>query len=231
MGGASPRPPTRGPPHGRQGPWSRERCIQGIRSLEPLGPKLPIPFMRAPRQPAIEGGVSVPDRESTGSTWNACGGLNGSPSVDDRQRFVRRGAAVAVPPASCKRLRGAARWSPWPSETKGRPLTAPRKELLAGRRGAINGTARRPAMPALGLVAWPHAIHGRSVYEGACRGRAPCDAGVRAARRWYSHAWPQGPRVRQGGGRRRAFHVERPWRRLTESRRCAREPCQRRPDG
>jgi hypothetical protein len=160
MGGASPRPRMHKPPLGRQRPWSRERCIRGVWSVEPVGPNLPVPFMRAPRQPAIRGCGSVPGRKRTRSTWNACRGLGGLPSVDDRQRFARRGAAVAAPPTSGKRVRGATRWSPWSTETKTRALTAPREDLLAGNRGAISSAARHLAMPALERVGSPRAAHG-----------------------------------------------------------------------
>jgi hypothetical protein len=153
MGGASPRPAMRRLLRGRQRARGRGCCIQGIRSLEPLGPKLPIRAMRVPRRRPIEGGSPVPACESTRSTWNACGGLGGLPSVDDRRRFARRGSALAVPAASCKRVRGAARWSPWPTRTKSRRrLTARREDFLGDSPGAISRAARRRAMPALERV-------------------------------------------------------------------------------
>jgi hypothetical protein len=160
MGGASPRPAMRRLLRGRQRARGRGCCIQGIRSLEPLGPKLPIRAMRVPRRPAIDGGGLVPARESTRSTWNACGGLSGLPSVDDRQTFTRRGSAV-VPPTSCKRVRGAARWSPWPTRTKSRRrLTARREDFLGDSPGAISRAARRRAMLALERVTSARAASG-----------------------------------------------------------------------
>lgn len=158
MGGASVRPPNRRPLQGRQPARRRERCIQGIRSLEPLGPSLPIRSMRAPRQPAVEAGGSVPGRGSTRSTWNASGGLSELPPVGDWQRFAGGEAAVAMPPTSCKRARGAARWSPLPTGAKSRRQTAPREDLRARSRGAI-GSACHLAMSVLERVASPRVVH------------------------------------------------------------------------
>ena len=166
MGGASPRPPMRRPLQGRQLAQRRERCIQGIRSLEPPTPILPIPSMRAPRQPTIEGSGSVPRRESTRSTWNACGGLTGLPSMGNRERFARGRAAAAAPRTSCKRVRGAARWRRWPVAAKSPRLTARREELLVGGRGAFGGAVRRRVVPVLERVASPRGVR-RGVLTGA----------------------------------------------------------------
>ena len=146
MGGASPRPPTRELLQGRQRTRSRGHCLKGIQSLEALGPNLSIPFMRATatRDGRLRFGAG---RERTRSTWNACGGVSGLRSVDDRQRSARRGAAVAVPPTSRKRVRGAARRSPWPTETESRRLTAACEDLPGGSRRAISSAAR---------AAWRH---------------------------------------------------------------------------
>ena len=166
MGGASPRPPMRRPQQGRQRAQRRERRIQGIRSAEPPTPILPIPCMRAPRQPTIGGSSSVPRRESTRSTWNACGGLSGLPSMDDRERVPRDSAAAAVPRTSCKRVRGAARWRPLPVGAKSRRLTARREDLLADSRGTYSSAGRRLVVPVLEHVASPPAVR-RGVLTGA----------------------------------------------------------------
>jgi len=166
MGGASPRPPMRRPLQGRRQAQRRERCIQGIRSLGPPTSILPIPCMRAPRQLTIEGSSSVPRRESTRSTWNACGGLTGLRSMGNRGRFASGRAAAAVPRTSCKRVRGAVRRRPWPVGAKSPRLTARREELPVGSRGAFSGAVRRLVVPVLERVASPRGAP-RGVLTGA----------------------------------------------------------------
>jgi hypothetical protein len=160
MSGASPRPPRRRLLRGQRQARRCGRSVQGIRSLEPPARNRPIPVMRAPRQPAMEGGGSVRGRGRIGSTWNACGPLSGLSSADDRQRFARRDAAATASPASCKRVRGAARRSPWPAGAKGRRLRTPREDLLARSRSVVRSAARPPAMPVLEGVVSPRAVHG-----------------------------------------------------------------------
>ena len=150
MGGASPRPPMRRPLQGRRQAQRRERCIQGIRSLGPPTSILPIPCMRAPRQLTIEGSSSVPRRESTRSTWNACGGLTGLRSMGNRERFARGRAA---------------RWRPRPVGAKSPRRRARREYLLAGSRGAFSSAACR-LVPVLERVASRRAVR-RGVLTGA----------------------------------------------------------------
>jgi hypothetical protein len=204
MDGASPRPPTRRRLQGRQQARLRGRFIQGIRSLGPLGSNFSIPYMRAPRQPTIEGSSSVPSRESTRSTWNASGGLSGLPLLGDRQRFARGGAAVAEPPRSCKRVRGAARWSPWPTRAKRRRQTAAREDLSARSHGVIGSAGSGLATPVLERLASPRWVRRRVV------ARAHVEVGLLAMRVCPQQAggigrprprWLEIAREAGGGGR------------------------------